>query len=269
MLRYSWAAVNSRWAAWALAAFAAIPAWAGHAQILTGDEARRLEAMIGEAGTIRHFCAPCGDTAWREEKVREARGVLSHSPADEWTLLVDGNPVDAAYLYLRKGDRWVNAAALAGISFPDVPATLLEALLETELPVLDSSVALYSWSGLYRLKEQVYRKKAKHPVTLIYDLRIHDSGDSLKASLHVDGPGTTHRMALAGTVRGDSASLSLRHYLKENYGNPHAPGAWLFTLERTPGGGLATRWGGVKPRDAEAAKSGFRRIAMDPHQPGD
>lgn len=249
-----------------LLAALAPPASAGHAQALSASEVRRLEDIVGASPSVRHFCAPCGDTLWREDPVRAVRAVRSNPPADEWTLLVNGEPVDAAYLYLKRAEGWENAAALAGIAFPDVPATLGEALREAGQPLPDSNFAVFSWSGLYECEDKVLKPGTRHPATLTYALRIRDAGDSLKASLSVDGPDISHRMALAAAAGGDSLRLSLAGYLKENYGRPYAPGKWLFTLKRTPGGSLSTLWGGIVPGDSAAAGDGFRRIAVDPRE---
>lgn len=237
---------------------------AEHAAVVAVAEAETLSALMRESRSIRHFCLPCGDTAWTAERVDRAEAMRARPGADEWAVIVNGKPVDAAYVYIRRNGRWENAAWSAGLRFPDIPATLRGALRVADIAPADSAQAFFTWSGLYAMEDSVRRASGKHATTLTYTLKIFDLEDSLTAELEANGVGVSHRMGLQAAGGGDSVTLALRRYLKGNFGKPYPPGSRLFTLVRGPGGSLQTHWHSLKPGNASAASAGFSRKELDP-----
>jgi hypothetical protein len=93
------------------------------------DSARAVR-LLAEAEAVIHFCAPCGDTTSRREKV-ESIGIAQVEPGSQyWEVQVNGEGVDLAYLYFQdKKGRWKNAAMEASIKVSDVPKYLPEHLV--------------------------------------------------------------------------------------------------------------------------------------------
>jgi hypothetical protein len=237
---------------------------AEHAAVVAEAEAQALSSLLKESRSVRSFCLPCGDTAWTAERVGSAEAIRARPGADEWAVLLNGKPVDAAYVYVQRNGRWENAAWSAGLRFPDIPPTLKGALRLAEIEPADSTQAFFSWSGLYVLEDTVRRADARHATTLTYTLKMFDLEDSLTAELEANGIGVAHRMSLRVAGGGDSVTLALKRYLKGNFGKPHPPGARLFTLIRGPDGSLRTRWHSLRPKSGSAASAGFARKDLDP-----
>jgi hypothetical protein len=237
---------------------------AQHAQSLLKSEAESLRRMVEEARIVRHFCAPCGDSAWTQDTVRSARASPANIQSGEWALFLNGKAADAAYVYIRSGSQWKNLAHLAGLRFPDVPATLKPAPAHGGQP--DSLAATFSWEGVYEFRDRVRTDKSKQAAVVAYSLQIFDRDSSLEAALFMDGIGVNRRMALDVQGRGDSLRFVLKEYLRGNYGKPLPPGAGLFTLRRLPGGAISTAWGALKPDPKSRHAPGFRRTRLNPRE---
>ena|GEM_PF-3527047 len=242
------------------------PALAGHASVLTHAEAGELASILSESGIIRHFCVPCGDSTWSTERVRAAKALPARPDSDEWAVSVNGKSVDAAYIYVQRNGRWTNAAWAAGLKFPDIPSTLKSALNQADIQPPDSAFAFFTWSGTYSLEDSVRRAKSKHATTMDYSLNVFDLGDSLTARLEVNGIDVAHRMGLRALGQGDTVTMVLQRYLKQNFGRPYSPGATLFTLIRRRDGEISTHWGAVKPESQSVSASGFRRLDLNPNK---
>jgi hypothetical protein len=105
------------------------PAFADQAAWVTREEAVRALRILAEYESIKHFCAPCGDTKVTTEPIRNI-GMYRIKDEDYWEIKVNGKGVDLAYVYFpKKRDKWVNAAIEADIDVSDVPKELSRTLL--------------------------------------------------------------------------------------------------------------------------------------------
>ena len=111
------------------ALLSATPVLADQAAWITRDEAARALKILAEFGSIKHFCAPCGDTKVTTETIRSI-GMYRIRNEDYWEIKVNGKGVDLAYVYFpKKRDKWMNAAIAAKIDVSDVPNELSRSLL--------------------------------------------------------------------------------------------------------------------------------------------
>ena len=107
---------------------AASPVFADQAAWVSRAEAERALKVLASQQTVRHYCAPCGDSSIRSEAV-ESIGLYKVPDSDYWEIRINGKGVDLAYLYfLKKRDHWTNAAMAADIDVSDVPKELPENL---------------------------------------------------------------------------------------------------------------------------------------------
>ncbi|MDM7923162.1 MAG: hypothetical protein QUS14_12755 [Pyrinomonadaceae bacterium] len=103
---------------------AASPVFADQAAWVSRAEAERALKLLASQQVVRHYCAPCGDKSVRSEVV-ESIGLFKVEDSEYWEIRVNGKGVDLAYIYfLKKRDRWVNAAMAADIDVSDVPEEL-------------------------------------------------------------------------------------------------------------------------------------------------
>lgn len=90
-----------------------ISLYADQAAWITKDQAERGAALIRSSGELRHFCAPCGDNFYRVETVSSVEAVKAggSNPGDTYfEVVVNGNGIDLAYVYILLDGKWVNAA---------------------------------------------------------------------------------------------------------------------------------------------------------------
>lgn len=105
--------------------------FADQAAWITKEQAESGAKLIKGSGMIRHYCAPCGESAYRAEKVSSAVAVIvesNYTDTEYYEVQVNGTGVDLAYVYVRKSGKWVNAAMLLGIDVSDVPEFLPDSL---------------------------------------------------------------------------------------------------------------------------------------------
>jgi hypothetical protein len=86
-------------------------------------EAERAAEMLSPGVTIRHFCAPCGDEDWRPETVHSVEMVSTGSD-DYHEVLVNGEGIDLAYVYLPVEGEYANLAITLGLEASGVPERL-------------------------------------------------------------------------------------------------------------------------------------------------
>lgn len=108
-------------AAWLLVA--AVPAFADQAAWVPREDAEKARALIAEGADIRHYCALCGDKAYRQESV-EFNEILETETQGKFELYVNGSPIDLAYVYVQKEGKWSNLAMLCGLAVDSVPEVL-------------------------------------------------------------------------------------------------------------------------------------------------
>jgi len=95
--------------------------WAQQPVPLSKAEAQEAARVLKAAGEIRRFCAECGDTAARQEKIDR----IEIRPAGAyWVMLVNGRPDQPQNLYFREGKSWVNLAIRQGLLQAGVPENL-------------------------------------------------------------------------------------------------------------------------------------------------
>ena len=101
--------------------------YADQAAWITKEQAEKGAKLIKVSGVIRHYCAPCGETAYKSEKVSTVvvEEVESNFTGEVYyEVRVNGTGVDLAYVYVRSGGNWVNVAMFLGMDVSDVPELL-------------------------------------------------------------------------------------------------------------------------------------------------
>lgn len=111
-------------------AFAALTAHADQAEWVSKPIAEAAERALDLGVEIRHFCPLCGDKAYRREVVVDKFTSEVDAP-DKFSLYVNGNPVDLAYVYFEKDGKWSNLAMAVGATVDSVPDVLPAELQET------------------------------------------------------------------------------------------------------------------------------------------
>ena len=128
--------------AWMLVLLAAGAAVADQQAWVARSDAEVAAAMIPVNGLIRHYCAPCGDTSWKEEVVRSVE-IASTSVGNYWEVLVNGDGIDLAYVYVETDGGWRNLAIMLNLEVSDVPKQLpgtnnpMQAMLREVEPATD------------------------------------------------------------------------------------------------------------------------------------
>ncbi len=118
----------------ALVAFCIPAAFADQYAYVTVQQATAAMKAVGEGNVVQSFCAPCGDKqahAIKAEKLAIGRiwqgKTANPYEADGesfWELLINGESVDLAYLYVRKDGKWENLAMMLKLDVSDVPRFL-------------------------------------------------------------------------------------------------------------------------------------------------
>lgn len=95
--------------------------FADQAAWISKDYADSAVKILSKAGTVRHYCEPCGDTGYRTEKVVKVRsGWVDYNDADYYEVLINETPVDLAYVYILQQGRWTNLAMILKIEVSGV-----------------------------------------------------------------------------------------------------------------------------------------------------
>lgn len=85
--------------------------------------AEKAKGYVDAALEVRHFCPLCGDKAFRREQVGFTE-LSETETAGQFELLLNGNPIDLAYVYVENEGKWANLGKLAGATVDSVPETL-------------------------------------------------------------------------------------------------------------------------------------------------
>ena len=99
------------------------------------DPANQAAQILKIAGHYKSFCAPCGDKSAVEMPVGNVSIVSFFTKHPLSTLMkprywqyrgvmVNGVPVDLAYVYVKQGGSWVNLAMLVNLKTTFVPRDL-------------------------------------------------------------------------------------------------------------------------------------------------
>lgn len=105
--------------------------FADQAAWISKEHADAAVKILSKAGTVRHYCEPCGDEGYRSEKVAKARsGWVDYNDADYYEVLINETSVDLAYVYILQQGRWTNLAMILRIEVSGVskimPASVRE-----------------------------------------------------------------------------------------------------------------------------------------------
>jgi hypothetical protein len=113
-----------------LLVLAALTARADQAEWVSKPIAEAAEKALEMGVEIRHFCPLCGDEAYRREVVADKFTQEVDAP-DRFSLFVNGNPVDLAYVYFEKDGKWSNLGMAVGATVDSVPEVLPAELQQT------------------------------------------------------------------------------------------------------------------------------------------
>ena len=107
-------------AAFIIAFSLTLPASADQAAYITKVDADRTLELLKNAGTLKLYCAPCGDAGAESIVVTDMRNADVNYQG-YWEVQINGSGVDLAYLYFLEKNRWRNVAMALGIPVEDVP----------------------------------------------------------------------------------------------------------------------------------------------------
>jgi hypothetical protein len=113
------------------------PAFADQFQWITAEQAETAQAKVAEVGVIRHFCPGCGDTLSRPERIEAVEIAPVPDGDGYWNVLVNGDAVDLAYVYVPHDGAWRNLALLLELDASDVPTKLERGQLRADQKGLD------------------------------------------------------------------------------------------------------------------------------------
>jgi len=103
-------------------ASSAIVASADQAVCVTQKQAEKAARLIKDGDEVRSYCAPCNDSGYTTISVSQV--TVGKDEICDAMLVLNGESVDLAYTYVRKGKKWYNLAKLAGAEAHDVPDVL-------------------------------------------------------------------------------------------------------------------------------------------------
>jgi hypothetical protein len=107
----------------------ATPVLADQAICVSKKQAEKALTFVSPGTELRAYCAPCKDAGWKKIVV-ESASVGSDEVCDAM-LVVNGESVDLAYVYVLEDSKWVNLGKLVGAKVHDVPEKLPNDLHET------------------------------------------------------------------------------------------------------------------------------------------
>ncbi len=159
-----------RFALACLAISVTVPAWGDLAALMSREVAVKAVQAMPVGSEIRHFCAPCGDTSARSEKVARCEAVAAGIEKFH-EVKINGNPVDLAYVYVLEEGRWANLAMRLGLDVAEVPEYLAGGS-EATLPDFGQRV----YKGLIDGKYGVMLSLSKTADTLTGDYSYDSKG---------------------------------------------------------------------------------------------
>lgn len=96
---------------------------ADQAAYLAESQAEAAVKLLTAGSEVRHLCEPCGEEVPRAETVEDTKVRYTGSESF-YEVLLNGTPVDLAYLYVEIEGAWKNLAAHLGLDVSDVSLTL-------------------------------------------------------------------------------------------------------------------------------------------------
>jgi hypothetical protein len=235
-------------AAMALVLIAAT-AWADQAAYISKDQAEEALKLVPLGGTIRHYCEPCGDTAWTEEAVSE-KSVRHTGYESYYEVLVNGEGVDLAYVYVLAGETWMNLALHMGLPVRDVSETL------PDLPDEEAGAPEAYYAGTIGEGLRVLMRLERHGDGLFGDYWYAHVGKPI----YVEGT-SLRRGALTMTESVDGAKTGVFNgHIRD--GGARIEGAW-----HSPDGSRTLpfelhRFGEVKEESIDRMVAGVRLLGL-------
>ncbi|MEM8963120.1 MAG: DUF3298 domain-containing protein [Acidobacteriota bacterium] len=113
-----------------LLALGATPIAADQAAVISPEQADAALAYLTPGTIIRHHCAPCGDTDFTDATIETRKQLEWSDTSNLVEIVVNGEPIDLAYVYVRQREGWHNLALLIGMTeVTDVPRLLTASTL--------------------------------------------------------------------------------------------------------------------------------------------
>ena len=114
---------------------------ADQAYYIKSAVAARALKMVSRVTNVRHFCYPCGNVTSTLESIEsveigEIKGEfleLDYTRTQYWELLINGKPVDLAYVYVPIDEHWHNLAMLIAHPVRGVPPVLTDEQINNDL----------------------------------------------------------------------------------------------------------------------------------------
>lgn len=126
--------------------------FADQAAWITKKQAEAASVILSKAGTLRHYCEPCGDGGYRTEKIRTVTSAATGT-GEYYEVSVNGEPVDLAYVYVLKAGRWTNLAMLLKIEVSDV-SRVMPADVSEEAASGEGEEEIYRMNGMKDFEDE-------------------------------------------------------------------------------------------------------------------
>jgi hypothetical protein len=101
-------------------------AFCDQAVVIPKIPADRAATLLKGAKSVIHYCAPCDDDKTLRESVKSVSVKVwdGGKTRNQFTVSLNGNKIDLAYIYIEKGGSWMNLARLVNFEVIDVPTVL-------------------------------------------------------------------------------------------------------------------------------------------------
>ncbi len=156
------------------------------------------------------------------------------------------------------------ALVLAGCQPASEPAPAVTAVPSAPVstaassPAADASAAPEDWAGTYRFGEAIPGQGWDYILVL-----QPDPVGALVGTVDADGFQTHTRFDVRGEMSGERLAVVLTGYRPENRFAQPAVGTRLFTLDRSGGGEVVTRWEGLTPQLPETPREGVAFVRSE------
>ena len=127
--------------------------FADQAAWITKKQAEAASAILLKAGTLRHYCEPCGDVGYRTEKIRTVASAAAGT-GEYYEVSVNGAPVDLAYVYVLRAGKWTNLAMLLNIQVSGVSGVIPADAREAEAAAGEGEEEIYRMNGMKDFEDE-------------------------------------------------------------------------------------------------------------------
>ncbi len=226
----------------------------------------KIKAQLHPEQTLRIYCAPCGDTNYKELVLKNLQTVNIDKERDLWTLQSDSYAIDLSSVYIKRKKRWQSLSSLVKIDLPGVPQFLEQSALDSlklisSEHLVDKPLPDWSrdaWEGLYAAEEWYSPKGKVTKLKRVYQLDLSTAQKDSMATLSIDGPLSRQRIICQIEEKENNLEIKVKSYPLDHYGPTLPTGTNLFTLHRLPNGSLQTLWLKIKPSSLNSPQ--FKRI---------